>query len=322
MKKLLLFSILLFSCLLHACSDQGYGTYVKVIEKAADNFELVTREVEYGLTKAGWSILNRFDSGVPAGCKFRSRVIVFSSDEYAKTIMENGAGASFAMPLKVNVYEDETGVHVAMVNPASINRTIIHETKLDPFSIEASKSIADAIAASVRGSPVKKQAGELRDKGRIGGYGGGDFQEKIKVIYTSPDDSDAAFHETVEGVKNGLLNNNKQWKLVYTYGLSALGPVIFGVTKPEMEGRVFKIAGERRSSGSYMFPGIDHGAAFPIEVIVYKEGGKVKVVTLDETYRMRLYFEDAGIWAFIMNMKLPGEIEKEVAEISMPRLDK
>ncbi len=82
-----------------------------------------------------------------------------------------------------------------------------------------------------------------------------------------------------------------------------------------MERRAFKIAGEKRSSDSFKFPGIDHNAAFPIEVIVYKEGGKVKVVVLDGMYRMKVYFEDAGKWAFMKNMGMPGQIQEEIVEM-------
>ena len=74
----------------------------------------------------------------------------------------------------------------------------------------------------------------------------------------------------------------------------------------------FRIAGEKRASDSYKFPGIDHNTAFPIEVIVYKDDNRIKVVTLDGMYRMKVYFEDAGKWAFMKNMGMPGQIEKEI----------
>jgi hypothetical protein len=30
-------------------------------------------------------------------------------------------------------------------------------------------------------------------------------------------------------------------------------------------------------------------------------------------YRMKMYFEDAGKWAFMKNMGMPGSIEEEIA---------
>jgi hypothetical protein len=51
-----------------------------------------------------------------------------------------------------------------------------------------------------------------------------------------------------------------------------------------------------------------------------RERGMVKVVTLHEMYRMKVYFQDAGNWAFIKNMRMPGQIEEEIIEISSSRL--
>lgn len=292
-----------------------YGVYVKVIEKAKGSFDEVSGRVDSALKNAGWEILATYASGVPEGCTFRSRVVVISSPAYAKSILSHGVKAAFALPLRAGVYEDETGINVAVLNPASINRTMIHDTKLDDLSLSAINSIVDSLSKDVSGSVVKKQTGEVRKKGRVGGMGGGDFLDKIEEVYAAQDDSDATFKRVSENVKRGILENKKNWKLLYTLDLSAQGALIFGVTEAKMEGRAFRIAGEKRSSDSYKFPGIDHNAAFPIEVIVYKDGGKAKVAILDGMYRMKVYFEDAGKWAFMKNMGMPGQIQEEIVEM-------
>lgn len=292
-----------------------YGVYVKVIEKAQGSFDEVSNKVESALKNAGWEILAAYNSGVPEGCKFRSRVIVFSSPAYAKSILAQGVKAAFALPLRAGIYEDETGIHVAVLNPASLNRTIVHGANLDDLSLSTINSIADTISKHVPGTIAKKQIGEIRSKGKVGGMGGGDFLDKVEEVYAAQDNSDATFKKVWESVKKGILENKKSWKLIYTLDLSAYGAVIFGITEAKMEGRAFGIAGEKRSSDSYKFPGIDHDAAFPIEVIVYKEGGKAKVVILNEMYRMKVYFEDAGNWAFMKNMRMPGQIQDEIVDM-------
>ncbi len=322
MKRLILILLFVLLAASPASAAEKYGTFVKVVEMASDSIDEVSSAVESGLKKAGWDILAAFESGVPEGCEFRSRVVVFSSNAYASSIIGNGAGSAFALPLRAGIYENETGVHVAVVNPASINRTIVDETKLDAFSLSASNAIVEAVSGAVSGDAVKKQVGQIRKKGRIGGMGGGDFQRIIEEIYSAADDKEATFNRVVDGVKKGILANEKNWKLIYAYDLSANGAVIFGVTEEKMEGRAFSIAGGKRSSKAYKFPGLDHGAAFPIEVIVYKDSGKVKVVTMDGMYRMKLYFEDAGMWAFMKNMAMPGQIEGEIVEMSISELDK
>jgi len=309
---------ILFCLILFLSASVGFaaefGVYVKVAEKAKGSFDEVSSKVEAALKGAGWEILAAYNTGVPEGCKFRSRVIVFSSPAYTKSIMSNGVKAAFALPLRAGIYEDETGINLAVVNPASINRTVIHDTKLDELSLSTVNSVVDAIAKTVSGSIVKKQIGEIRSKGRVGGMGGGDFLNKIEEIYVASASPDT-FKKVSELVKNGISGNKKNWKLIYTLDLSAHNSVIFGITETKMEGKAFKIAGEKRSSDSYRFPGIDHNAAFPIEVIVYKDGDKIKVVALNEMYRMKVYFEDAGKWAFMKNMAMPGQIEDEIFEI-------
>ncbi len=321
MALFLSFVILLFA-VVPVIAGEKYGTFVKVIENAKGGFDDISRAVESGLGKAGWEVLGTYDTGVPEGCKFRSRVIIFSSKDYAGSIMKNGVKAAFALPLRAGVYEDEAGINVAIVNPASINRTIIDETKLDNFSSVLAGSLINVITEAIPGTVVTKQIGEIRSKGRISGMGGGDFIPKIKEIFAAKDDSDDTFKKISEGVKKGILNNTKGWKLTYTYDLSGHGAIIFGVTNTMMERRAFTIAGEKRSSVSYKFPGIDHGASFPIEVIVYKDNGIVKVVTLDGMYRMKMYFEDAGMWAFMKNMSMPGEIEDEIVKMSVAEFNK
>jgi len=322
MKRFYLILLIFFFTVSSALAGEEFGVYIKVVEKAQGSFDEVSSAVESGLKSAGWEVLGTYDSGLPDGCEFRSRVIIFSSQAYASSIMGNGVKAAFAMPLRAGIYEDETGINVAVVNPASINRTIIHETKLNDFSLSISNSIVDVIAEAVSANTVKKQIGQLRKKGMVGGMGGGRFVKKIEEVYTAGDGSDSTLRKVMEDVKKGILGNRKNWQLIYTYDLSAGGAVIFGVSKAKTEARGFTIAGEKRSSDSYKFPGIDHGAAYPIEVIVYKDEGKIKVVTLDEMYRMKMYFQDAGMWAFMKNMRMPGEIEDEIVEMSISELDR
>lgn len=322
MKTLFLSFLVFFFAVSTSLANDEYGVYVKVIEKARGSFDEVNSSVESGLKNAGWEILGTYNTGVPEGCEFRSRVIIFSSQSYSASIMENGVKAAFALPLRAGIYEDETGINVAVVNPASINRTIIHETKLNDFSLFTANSIVDVIAEAVSGNVVKKQIGQLRKKGRIGGMGGGDFIGKIEEIHIASDDTGSTLKKVAEDVEKGILNNKKDWQLIYTYDLSTHGAIIFGVAKAKTEGRAFTIGGEKRSSDSYKFPGIDHGAAFPIEIIVYKDKGEVKVVTLDGMYRMKMYFEDAGMWAFMKNMRMPGQIENEIVEMSISGLNR
>jgi uncharacterized protein (DUF302 family) len=304
----------LLALLLALCpaADAGdFGVYVKVVEKVEGTFDDSVKAAADALEGRGWRVLASYESGVKKGCGFRAHNIVVHSAEYAGKVMSHGPLSAFALPLRVGVYEDEKGINIAFLNPASINRTVLGDGVGEEMSRAAMKELSDIISSAVKGSVVNEQIGEMRSGGKVGGMGGGDFLKKVEEIYSGED-----FGETARKVKDGILSNEKGWKLIYALPLEGLDAVIYGLTEAETEAKAFDIAGEKRSSKDYRCPGIDHAPAFPIEVVLYKDGGAVKVVILDEMYRMKVYFQDAGNWAFMKNMGMPGRIEKEVVEVS------
>jgi hypothetical protein len=73
-------------------------------------------------------------------------------------------------------------------------------------------------------------------------------------------------------------------------------------------------SGSDSARDNYQCPGLAHAAAYPIEIVVARDGDSVKVRMVDTMYRMKMYFEDAGKWAFMKNMGMPGSIHDELAE--------
>jgi len=320
--KILTVSFLSLFLFASPCFADKYGVYVKVIEGAQGSFDKVSEKVEGALRKANWRILASYDTGVPEKCEFRSRVIIFSSTGYENSILSHGPKAAFALPLRVGVYEDDAGINVALLNPVSINRTIIDGTSAEEkgiteFSQVTMNSITNIITKAVAGNVVNEQMGEIRSKGRIDGTYGGDFVQKIKEIYKSRSSSDTNFKKIAGDVKYGILNNKKGWRLVYTLNLFLQGVVIYGITKEEMEANAFSIIQDMQSTKQYTLPVLYYNTAFPIELIVYREGGNIKVVALDEMYRMNLYFLEIQKWKLIAKyFMIPGQIEEEIEKMA------
>ncbi len=315
MKKVFFLSaaiVLLLIC--STANAEKYGMYVKVAESVEGTFDEVVKKTKDALTNNNWKIITSYEAGVPEGCTFRAYNIVVNSNGYTQKIMSQKNRASFALPQRVGIYEDEKGINIAFVNPASLNRTVLGDNVESELSVSTMNSLSDIIAAALKGNIVKQQIGQIRKKGRVGGMGGGDFNKKVEVVFEK-EDAENVLKDISEKVKEGILADKKGWELVYTLDLSDHNTVIYGVNNKKMEAKAFKIAGEKRDSKSNPCPGIDHVAAFPIQVIIYKEDEMIKVVLLDEMYRMKLYFEDAGMWAFMKNMKMPGDIEKEIVSM-------
>lgn len=311
----LVFLVAIITAIVAPAWAAEYGVYVKAVERAEGTFDEVVGNTEEALRSSGWEVLASYESGVEEKCGMRAHTIVAHSGNYAKKIIAHGPNAAFALPLRVGVYEDELGIHVDFVNPVSINRTVLGDDVEEELSVDTMEALASAISSNVAGKAVKEQTGQLREKGRVGGMGGGDFEKKVETIHEGTD-----FETVKESVRESIASNELGWKLVYTLPLDGL--VVYGVAKAETEARAFHIAGEKRESKTLRCPGLDHAPAFPIEVVVYSERDSATVVILDEMYRMKLYFEDAGKWVFMKNMTMPGTIEDEVVEVSTSRLRK
>ena len=103
---------------------------------------------------------------------------------------------------------------------------------------------------------------------------------------------------------------------VFLEDVGARDVVVLGVTGEPMESKSFDIVGAGADDGrkGLACPGIDHAAAYPLELVLVQEGQTVHVRTVDEMFRMKMYFEDAGMMAFARNMGMPGSLGGELRQ--------
>lgn len=285
-------------------TEKTQGVYVTLLSGLKADVGETAARAESSLKGAGFEILGSFENGVPAGCREKARTIVFASPAWTSVVLAGGGDRAFGLPLRLAVYSDASGVNVAVVNPVSLLRTFNGSNVMDAAALNAVAAVTAALAPLGPVSP--KQAGQLRDSGEIGGMGGGAFPEKI-VTVLAPAKAPA---EVAESLRAGIADPIG-WHSVYAYKASD-DVLVVGLTNAKTEGRAFGIAGEKRATEANPFPGLDHAAAFPIEVVVTKMGAGSSVTLLKEMWRMKLYFQDAGNWAFMKNMQMPGDIQNEI----------
>lgn len=284
--------------------ERTQGVYVTLLSALKADVAGTAARTESSLKAAGFEILGSFDNGVPSGCGEQARTIVFASPAWTSEVLSGGGDKAFGLPMRIAVHSDASGVSVSVVNPVSLLRTFYASDAKDAAALKAVEAVAAALAPL--GTVLPKQAGQLRDTGEIGGMGGGAFPDKI-VTVLAPAKAPA---EVAEAIRAGVADA-AGWHAVYAYKASDDVWVV-GLTNGRTEGRAFGIAGEKRATDANPFPGLDHAAAFPIEVVVAKKGAGSSVTLLKEMWRMKLYFQDAGNWAFMKNMQMPGDIQNEI----------
>lgn len=284
--------------------ERSQGVYVTLLSGLKADVGETAAKAESSLKGAGFEILGSFDNGVPAGCREKARTIVFASPAWTSEVLSGGGEKAFGLPMRLAVYSDAGGAHVALVNPVSLLRTLYASNAKDEAAVKAVEAVAAALAPL--GTVAPKHAGQLRDSGAIGGMGGGAFPEKIVPVLASARPP----AEVAEALRAGIAESSG-WHAVYAYKASDEVYVV-GLTNARTEGRAFGIAGEKRATDANPFPGLDHAAAFPIEVVVTRKGAGSSVALLKEMWRMKLYFQDAGNWAFMKNMQMPGDIQNEI----------
>jgi hypothetical protein len=295
-----------------------YGVYQYVVQSAQGTFEEVSAAIE---NAAGPRLLAKVDAGAPENCSYKARVFVLYDSAYARHIMAaNRQTGPFAVVDRINLFEDENGIHVAVVNPHSINRTVLmDDQKYETMTAAHLQALRNMISGAAQGKPSDKQYGQMRPEGYIGKtmgvMAGGSFDGKLVEQAKVPGGN---WKEVAAKVRQGLSQKSKQWgmHLIYEVELPEYETVVFGTTGTPMDSKSFSIvgAGADEARGKLKCPGLAHAAAYPIEIVVAQDGDAVKVRLVDVMFRMKMYFEDAGKWAFMKNVRMPGSIQDELGE--------
>ena len=302
---------------------QDVGVFLRVADPTAGTVDEISSNLASAIEGAGWTLLASYDAGVDPECTYRARVFVVDWPEHTQAVLSQGTHGAFAAPIRLAVYEDELGVHISAVNPRSLNRTIVVEEGMDDDWARFARVLRKTLTNGMGLTPAEGEFGQFRDKGRIGRtlgiMAGGPFQEKLKPVVTveAGEGGVAALAQSVfNTLEAGPLGEDWGIRPIYTMN-PAENVAIVGFTGEGMDSRSFSIVGKGsdKSRSDYACPGIDHAAAYPVEVVFLQEGNEINVILVDEMYRMKMFFEDAGKMSFARNMGMPGSIEDEIKDL-------
>jgi len=294
------------------------GVYQYVIHKAQGTPAEVATAIAEAAPAAGFEKLALVPVGSPEDCSYTASVVARYQPDYAKKVLTaNRKTGPFAIVDRVNVFEDENGVHVSVVNPRSILRTVLLEDKAHSALIE--QHLADLrklILGAVEGEASEQEYGKVRKKGHIGRtmgvMAGGPFDKKVQDVSVVGGED---WRVMAGRVEEALKVEGPKWgtSLAYALEFPEFELTVFGTTGTPLDTKSFSIvrAGADGSRKKLSCPGLAHAGAYPIEVVVAREGATIATRIVDSMYRMKMYFEDAGKWAFMKNMGMPGSIASE-----------
>lgn len=304
-----------------------YAVYLRLADGPAGTYQTMVAAVPDLAGRAGMSVLASYETG-SGGCSFHATVFILAAPTWTEQVMATGALGGFAAPLRLAVFEDEAGAHLALANPQSLARTMVREDFDGPAGAIVA-ALERAVQAGFPGTPVSQPYGQVRNRGLIGKtmgiVAGGPFPSKVEEagrVRATAALTAAAVGDAIAAVG---AQPTRRWglRLSYRYPLPGGEAELLGFTGAPMEAKSFAIVGEGADRGraQYACAGLDHAPAYPLELLVVRAEGEVRVLLTDVMFRMKMYFEDAGTMKFAANMAMPGSIEDELRDRVEEALD-
>lgn len=285
-------------------------------------------------------------------CGFKAKLIVFSSDKFANMITQTDNKYLIAGFLRVGIYEDQNGVNVNIVDPETIVRIVFNDLyeneKINEYNkiVANAKSFKDELVSILhmvsRGTQVNLPMEPIRDDEDLAESSKDMFmmvgqmtlfndEDQFPNIYSAPKDSGTTAVSLSEKFTKNLdlykpseddleyrWTQNPEfdlkWNVVSKLASRDGKAILLGITRRRTEGVSFHIAGSSREDDLNKCPGIDHAAAYPIEILFIEDEQNVNVFMHREMFRMDMYFWDAGMAAFMDHMSMPGILDESIKQ--------
>ncbi len=279
--------------------------------------------------------------------KFNAFLVLVTMPEFDKFLSTFGNKYAANWILRVGAYEDPGGTQVVIANPVTLTRIICNDLNDENYQKVVNKSedvrraLRTIILSAVKGTEVSIQMPPLRSAKRLR------KAKKDMIMMVGPmtffrdkdqfpilkeaaagTNSKDKFKNVLEEVKQNIINftpakkdadyhwtkskEDLNWRIACEIKFDDINAAILGITRNRTEALSFHICGMKRETDENSTPGIDHVCAYPIEVVVFEEDGKIKVGTPREMFRMDMFFWDAGKWAFMKYMNMPGILDKSI----------
>ena len=332
-----------FLCLLSgiaASANVKYGIF-ELINQASGSYEETVTAVGEALEASNLTVHAQHEVRVPEQ-KQRAHVFILTSPDYRALAGEESARTISAQVLRVAVYTwgDEQQTLINMANPVPQEMVFYAGSdNYDALVAGAAKAAADIRGAlsAIPGDAVSVQQSPLRTEKhyrKFKGDGPARMMAKFRTFRKSQllihESSEFGVAEVTEAVTTALEKSTAQdverpddWDPIVQipFGENA---VYIGVSNPYIEDRMIRINSRFRSDGksdNAPYPGVDHVAALPTEILILKEGDATTVRHYGQMWRMQLYFWDSGYRAFTANVGVPSAISNSIKDLVSESLE-
>jgi len=314
-------------------ADESIGIFETVFESSV-SFSATTDAIERAITESELQLHASHVVRVPDDAH-QAKFYVLTLPAYADAAASESPRTVSAQILRIAVFTtgDEQTTFVNMANPVA--HAIVYYANSSNYDalLEAAKSAAEEIrqlVSTLSGKAVNYPAGPTRTEKKYRKFNG-DGPAKMMAKFRNWQDSQllimadeaANFESVVEQVVTrlgaGSVSDAEEavgWEMVSQIRLRD-DVVHLGLTNPFIEDRMVRINSRFRNDGKSdlsPYPGVDHVASLPTEVLIVKEGDETLVLHYGQMWRMQLYFWDSGYRAFTANVGVPGTIVNSIED--------
>jgi len=333
MKKLIVAIVALSFWAPLSFADDEIGVFETMLESSV-SFDQTNQALEQAIAGSKLQLHGTHVLRVPEA-KHQARLYVLTSPDFVDAATAESPRTAPAQILRIAVFTsgDKQNTFVNMANPVPPAMIYFDESENYDALVKAAETAAQELhdlVASIPGNAVSAQREPLRKEKKYRGYNG-DGPAKMMAKFRTWDesqlllleDSSDNFDSVVDKVLANLSNDEvvdaeeaNGWEVVSNIRLRD-DVVHIGLTNPFIEDRMIGINSRFRKDGKSdlsPYPGVDHVAALPTDLLIVKEGGKTLVLHYGQMWRMQLYFWDSGYRAFTANMGVPGDIVESIEE--------
>ena len=327
----------LFSAPLSFAADDEIGIF-EALRASSVSFDETAAALDAAFAASELVLHATHDVRVPED-KHRARVYVLTSPVYADAASEESARTISAQILRVAVYTQgqDQATYINMANPVAHAMVFYADSPnydaLLTAAAEASAAIREAVSA-VPGEAMWEQQEPRRAEKHYRAFKGDGparmmakfrtfRKSQLEIIEDTADNFDALVAQVTAALSArevAAADESEGWEQIALVRVRD-DAVYIGVTNPYIEDKMIRINSRYRKEGKSElspYPGVDHVAALPTEILIVKDGDETRVLHYGQMWRMQLYFWDSGYRAFTANVGVPSTIASSIEETVSP----